>query len=153
MAKLSVKLQKPTIELPVKAKDAAGEVDTIKVGFKRYEQKDSQAKLKKLQEILKAEEENEELTTEQLDRAIAEEIVYIKDVNLELEDDNNKVKKVHIADTRTATPIPTLWETSEECLAVLTELYLASSPYRVGLLSASMKALVNSDFASGEIKN
>ena len=42
--KLSVKLQSPTIEILVKAKDASGATDSIVVGFKRYEAKEAKVK-------------------------------------------------------------------------------------------------------------
>lgn len=146
--KLTVKLQRPTIELVVKAKDSAGDKDSFKAGFKRYTYAETQTKFKELQAISLEANEGDDKS----DDLIKNEIVYLKDVKLEIEE-NGVTKDLHVADTRTAKPIPTLWETSEECLAVLLDVFLNSAPYRVGLLEASTKALINNDYSSAEVKN
>lgn len=177
--KIYVKLQKPTIELSVKATDASGTSDRIVVGFKRYEAKEAGLKLKELQslqnelyahamqdlaeqykhlgeEAPKADTPN--MTKEQAEQAlkkfITDEIVYLKDVqNLTLEDDSGKETELKVADTRTAKPNEPLWGSPEDCLSVLVDLYLESTPYRGSLIQAQQKALANVDMKDGEIKN
>jgi len=156
MKQLFVKLQLPTIELTVKSKDASGTKDYMLVGFKRYNVEDSQKQLKQLQHLLEAQvesiEENDRIETTELDLYIASQIVYIKQANLVYIEDG-KETNLQIPDTRKAKPIADLWETSEDCLSVLVDLYLASSPTRSALTSSLQHALVNSDFDNGELKN
>lgn len=147
--KVFVKLQTPTIELKVEAKDASGVKDSILVGFKRYEIKQTEAKLKALQETLENIED-----TSKLEEAIKAEVVYIKQAKVTLFDEEKKTEKeLLVQDTRTAKLVETLWENSDECLAVLLDLYLSSSPYRVSFMSGMQKALINSDFENAEAKN
>jgi hypothetical protein len=148
--KLFVKLQTPTIELKVSAKDASGATDALLVGFKRYELTESQEKLNKLLELMKAKEDSTDISD--VDTFIKDEIVYIKQSKLSIEEDG-KEKELTIPDTRTAKPVAGLWETGLEALDVLTSLYLASNPYRLALIIALQKALFNSDLSEGEAKN
>jgi hypothetical protein len=176
---LHVKLQTPTIELLVKAKDAAGNTDSIKVGFRRYELTEAQTKLEelsvlqreqytisrielqKLQTSLDNNNTLEEIaeptrTSEELKDAVSVflkgEIVYL--AGIELTDTANEVsKKVLIKDTRQAKPNEPLWETPSECLDVLLDMYLASAPYRGSLIDAVQKALLNTDYKQAEQGN
>jgi len=151
---LYVKLQTPTIELQVKAKDASGNKDSLIVGFKRYELKETEVKFKQLQDILEETQTNNSLNSEELNTFVKDELVYIKAAKVESYDDETKVSKdIVISDTRTAKKIETLWDTPEECLDVLLNYYLASAPYRVSLISAMQKALLNNDYESAELKN
>lgn len=150
--KLYIKLQTPTIELTVKAKDVSGAKESIIVGFNRYEVKESQDKLTKLQELLAEANDNPTLTT--LDNFIKNEVVYIKQAKLELADsETGRSSDLVIADTRIAKPNDSLWVTPDECLAVLLDLYLSSSPWRLSLILALQKALFNNDYSDAEIKN
>ena len=151
---LYVKLQTPTIELQVKAKDASGSKDTFVVGFKRYDLKETEGKFTALQEILEDVQNENNLNSDALNKFVKAEIVYMKAAKLELYDNiKDTIKELSIPDTRTAKPVETLWETSDECLDVLLDLYLASAPYRVSLISAMQKALLNNDYSEGELKN
>jgi hypothetical protein len=152
MARIYIKLQTPSIELAVEAVDAAGTKDSIKVGFKRYDLTDAQAKLDKLQELLSDAQEAGSLSSQTLDTFIKDEIIYIKQAKLELEEDG-KSKDLLIADTRTTKPVADLWDDSESALDLLTSMYLSSAPYRLALILASQKALLNSDYSGAEVKN
>lgn len=151
--KLSVKLQSPTIELIVKAQDASGAKDTIKVGFKRYEVKEAKAKLDELSEIL-SNAPQDMVDVPEIDNFIKKEVVYILQANLELEDTDTKTNKtLLVQDTRTVKPNESLWGDASECLVVLLDLYLSSAPWRLSLLLAAQKALLNNDYSVAEIKN
>lgn len=151
---LYVKLQTPTIELQVKAKDASGAKDSLTIGFKRYELKETEVKFKSLQEILEDIQTENNLNSETLNKFIKDEIVYLKAVKVETFDKEKEVtKELSIQDTRTAKPVETLWETPDDCLAVLLDYYLASAPYRVSFISAMQKALLNNDYSDAEVKN
>ena len=148
--KVFVKLQTPTIELKVEAKDASGNKDSILVGFKRYEVKQTEEKLKNLQTVL----ENADSDISKLEEVIKNEVVYIKNAKVILVDDEKGTEKeTHVQDTRTAKPVETLWGDPDECLAVLLDLYLASAPYRVSFMTSMQRALINNDFDSAEAKN
>ena len=149
---IAIKLQTPTIELPVKAKDASGAKDVITVGFKRYPIEEAQAKLDLLQDLLDSADKTKSLESNELDTFITNEIVYIKQIKLEL-DDNGKARELAIPDTRQAKPIADLWETGDECLSVLLKMYLSSAPYRLALILAGQKALLNNDYTQDELKN
>jgi hypothetical protein len=177
--RIYVKLQKPTIEMVVKATDASGTSDRLVVGFKRYDNKEATLKLQELQKIQNelyahamkdlAEQykhlgedapksETPLLSKEQAELAlknfVCNEIVYLKDIqNLTLQDESGKEIELKVADTRTAKPNEPLWGTSEECLSVLVDLYFDSNPYRGSLIQAQQKALANVDLKDGEIKN
>lgn len=177
--RIYVKLQKPTIEMVVKATDASGTSDRLVVAFKRYDSKEAGLKLKEMQKIQNelyahamedlAEQykhlgeksikhEAPTITKEQADLAlksfISNEIVYLKDIqNLTLQDESGKEIELKVADTRTAKPNEPLWGTPEECLSVLVDLYFDSTPYRGSLIEAQQRALANVDIKDGEIKN
>lgn len=150
--RIYAKLQTPTIELKVSAKDAAGIKDSITVGFKRYEVKQSQEKLVALQELLTTLQAESSEDSEILNAFVKSEVVYIKQVKLDLEEDG-KSKELLIQDTRSTKPIAGLWDDSDGALDVLTNLYLASSPYRLALILATQKALFNGDYSDAELKN
>jgi hypothetical protein len=151
---LYVKLQTPTIELQVKAKDASGTKDSLVVGFKRYDLKETEGKFKALQSILEDIQDENNLNSETLNKFIKDEIVYLKSVKVEVYDkEKETTKELSIVDTRTTKPVETLWETPDDCLDVLLGYYLASAPYRVSLISAMQKALLNNDYESAEVKN
>lgn len=178
---IHLKLQKPTIELLIKAKDSAGEKDQVRVGFKRYNLEEANGKLKELKlyqdniYLYSVQELREEYkllgedkdvsklpeptlsleeTKKKLDNFIKNQIVYLKDINgLIRIDADGKEKEFSVSDTRTVKPIETLWGTPEECLSVLVDSFLESAPYRVSFISGVQKALSNVDYQDGEIKN
>jgi len=177
--KFFVKLQSPSVELKVQAQDCTGIKDNIVVGFKRYDIIKSKAKAEQLQDLQTqlylntmvdlaeqyklvnidnetkasaAPRISEEEALESISQFIKDEILYIKDVNLTVED-NGIAKELKIADTRSAKPNEPLWATPEECLSVLVDSFLESAPYRGSLIAAQQKALANVDIKDGEIKN
>ena len=79
---LYVKLQTPTIELQVKAKDASGSKDTFIVGFKRYDLKETEGKFTSLQDILEDVQNENNLNSEALNKFVKSEIVYMKAAKL-----------------------------------------------------------------------
>lgn len=143
MAKqLFVKLQTPTIELKVEAKDASGITGAIKVGFKRYTIEELQ---KKFENPTKLENETD------LD-FLTKEIIYIKDATLEVYDNGVYVEDLVIKDSREAEPNE-FFQEPKEALAVLLGYYLNSSPWKNALLKSYQEALFNTNFAEGELKN
>lgn len=152
-AKLFIKLQTPTIELKVSAKDAAGTKDSFVAGFKRYELATAQTKLEQLQEIFESVSKGTSLDSKELNTFIKNEIVFLKQIKLDLADENGSSKELSIADTRTVKPNEGLWESADECLAVLLDMYLGSAPYRLSLITALQKALLNNDYSEAEVKN
>lgn len=150
--KLSVKLQAPTIELEIEAKDASGKKDKIVVGFKRYEIDEANTKIEILKDLLESAKTDQSLQLKELDSYLEKEIVYILKATLNVEEDS-KTKELTVTDTRVAKPIADLWENGEECLSVLLKMYLSSSPYRLALILAAQKALFNSDFNTDRLGN
>lgn len=150
MAKqLHLKLQTPTIELPVSFKDSSFAKDSIIVGFKRYNLTEAEKVLEELADIAA----NTTVTNlDNLNNFIKSKVVYVKKVELTVDEDG-KETKITVADTRTVKPVDGLWEGSEDCLAALLDLYLDSAPYRSSLMEALNKALLNVDFSEGERKN
>jgi len=140
--RLNLKLQTPTIELKVQAKDPSGATDTILVGFKRYSFSEAQEKFE-------ASKDSSEL----IDAAVKQEIVYIKQMKLQLEDENGKTKELVVADTRTQKPVESLWGEPEECLSVLVDALLDSAPYRGSLIEAMFQALLNMKLEDNSAKN
>jgi hypothetical protein len=176
--KIYVKLQSPSVELKVQAQDCSGAKDNIVVGFKRYDivkSKERADELQKLQTQLylntlvdlnkqyklanieqttltTSPEISEEEALSKINSFIKDEILYIKDISLTVED-NGTVRELKIADTRTAKSNEPLWVSPEDCLSVLVDSFLESAPYRGSLIQAQQKALANTELKDGEIKN
>jgi hypothetical protein len=148
--KLFIVLQKPTIELELIAKDSAKQTDRFIVGFNRYTIEQADPKFKEFSELLNAVTDKD--SAELVSKFIKSEIQYLKAVGLEYEEDG-KNKKLHITDTREAKPFEGLWETPDECLDVLLDMYLGSAPYRLSFIENLSKAFVNRDFEEDKIKN
>jgi hypothetical protein len=140
--KLNLKLQTPTIELKIQAKDPSGAIDTILVGFKRYGFAEAKEKF-----------ESFSSSDELIDDVLKQEIVYLKQMKLSLEDESGKSKELVITDTRTQKPVESLWGTPEECLSVLVDALLDSAPYRGSLIEAMNKALLNMNIGDDSAKN
>lgn len=140
--KLYTKLQTPTVELTVTATDVAGNVNSIKVGFKRYTIEELQ---KKFENPTKLENETD------LD-FLTKEIIYIKDATLEVYDNGVYVEDLVIKDSREVEPNE-FFQEPKEALAVLLGYYLNSSPWKNALLKSYQEALFNTNFAEGELKN
>lgn len=142
--KVNLKLQTPTIELKLSVKDASGASDTILVGFKRYSFNEAKERFETFSN-----------SDALIDDVLREEIVYIKQMKLTLEDDAGKSRDLVIADSRTQKPVESLWGESEakDCLSVLVDLLLDSAPYRGSLIDAMNKALLNMNVGDDSVKN
>jgi hypothetical protein len=79
-------------------------------------------------------------------------VCYVKNASLSLEIDD-KATDLLIADSRDVKPIESLWETSDECLVVLLDIYLGHPSYKDSLINVIPKLLFNTDFKDGELKN
>lgn len=147
MAKqLFVKLQSPTVDVTVNSEpDASGQSASIVVGFKRYT-------LDKIESILEQFKESASSEADAIE-FIKSQIVYIKNVSLDIYDDEQFVETLVIEDTRTTQPFAPFWETSKEALAVLSSHYLNSTPWKGQLTNGFMTALVNKDYKEAEVKN
>ena len=150
--KLYVKLQAPTIELSINAKDGGNTQASLIAGFKRYQSEQGESKLKEFQELLGR---TDEVGKNAITAFIANEIVYLKKAPIVVEDtDTGTLKDVVVKDTRDAIkPNETLWDSPKECLDVLLSHYLESNPWRVSLIEGILKALTNMDFSSESAKN
>lgn len=149
MAKnLYIKLQSPVVELEVKTKDCSGKEESLLVGFKRYDIKVSEDKLKTFLSLI---EKDESTSKEYLNGFIKGEVSYLKNVQLDIEEDG-VVKPILVKDTRDVA-FPDIWKTAEECLGGLLDLYLMSSPWRVPFITTLQKAMYNVDLDSLNIKN
>ena len=157
--KLYVELQQPVIELTITARDSTKQKSKIIVGFKRFEAKESTKLLNKMQELLKeiaaelSDPNIDKIDTEELDNFIKEKILYIRQASLVTIQEDGSKSTLTIQDTRKAKPLEDFWETSEDCLIALLDMYLASSPWRSSFNIALQKALVNNDFEEDELKN
>ena len=79
-------------------------------------------------------------------------ILFIKNASVTVELDG-KSKDILITDTRDTLVIESLWETPEESLAVLLDVYLGHPAYKDSLLTTVPKLVFNSDIKDGELKN
>lgn len=148
--KLFILLQKPTIELELVAKDSAKQSDRFIVGFNRYTIEEADPKFKEFTQLLSNTTDKE--SAEAVSKFIKNEIQFLKSVNIEYEEEG-KIKKLNIQDTRQVKPLEGLWESPEECLDVLLDSYLGSAPYRLSFIENISKAFVNRDFEEDKIKN
>lgn len=150
-----VKLQTPSIELKVSAKDSSGKTDSIIVGFKRYELSIAEKKIKELVSAWESSIKEDASDADKLtfEIFVRNEILYLKNLKLTLVDDKSVERELAISDTRTAKIYEGLWDTPDACLSVLVNLYLSSAPYRLSLLTALQKAFLNADFEAAEAKN
>jgi len=157
MKQLYVRLQTPVIELTVKAKDSSGANDKIVVGFKRYNLEEAEKQLKEFQEVIEQQLEDMQEGTaisEEVNSFIKDKVVYIKQAKLEIYDtEADKTVELVIPDTRKAKPNEDFWESPDECLDALLDLYLSAAPWRSSLITALQKALLNMDYEAEQLKN
>lgn len=78
-------------------------------------------------------------------------IAFIKNASLETEEDG-VIKDIIIADSAKAVKIESLWDTPEECLAVLLDLYFLNIPIRDSLISKIVDTIYNIN-AEAKVKN
>jgi hypothetical protein len=146
MRKVIVALGQPTIDMPVKGKDASGNSAVITAVFKRYNEKKTQELLNEVTEI-----SQNIYAAGNLEKAILilrREIVALKEVTLLDAEDGQPV--VTIADTRavltsrevavevgTKDEEPAPWELGpDKCLAFLLDLYLATPAWGAAFIRA-----------------
>jgi len=137
MKKVIVALGQPTIDMPVKGKDASGNSAVITAVFKRYNEKKTQELLNEVTEI-----SQNIYATGNLEKAILilrREIVALKEVTLLDAEDGQPV--VTIQDTRAVIAIkdeePAPWELGpDRCLAFLLDLYLATPAWGAAFIKA-----------------
>lgn len=97
-----------------------------------------------LLEQQKAIQENQE---EALLTFYKDQIVFLRNIEVTIED-----KDLSIKDTRDVTPIESLWENGEDCLAVLLNTFLNYVPFRDSLFTKLTQAIFNPT-ESGKTKN
>lgn len=176
--KLYVKLQTPTIELPITATDPSGASDKITVGFRREDPKVANRILDNYSEIAdkylrmlygqpldeKPTEDNLETVDyskeaigeveQEIANLIFKSVIYIKGAKIaEIDDDTGEVTHVTINDTRKAKPNEGFWEDADGCLVALLDMYLSASPWKASFSSAYQKTLVNIDTSEAKRKN
>jgi hypothetical protein len=150
--KLCIALQTPSIELVVKAVDAADTAASILVGFKRFAAKEAQEQLKQYDIISSSDSSDEEKATA-LENFIKSHILYIKNASASVYDGETLVEEIKISDTRTPPEFKDFWNDSKECLSVLVDNYLSSPPWKSPLYKAHSKALLNIDYEKEALKN
>ena len=175
--RLFVKLQTPSVELPISATDASGASDKMIVGFRREDPKtasrllDTYSKLtgdylrlllgQPLEgDVTEEDSETVEYSRESIEEKegeisslIASSIIYIKGASLAEVDDDGKETKLTIQDTRKAQPKEDFWEDEASCLAALLDMYLAAPPWKSSLSSGYQKTLLNIDTSGAKRKN
>lgn len=130
--KLYVKLQTPTIEMPITAIDAAGVETTMFVGFKRYD----------LTEIVERIAQWELLDS--IEDLVRAEIIYVKDISVEIEDDETgKITPYLIKDTRNEKKIEGLWDTPEDCYQLVITKLFNSPPYKLAIIDTFNNIFLN----------
>jgi hypothetical protein len=150
-----IELQTPTVEIPVMAKDAGGIPAKIIVGFKRYEAAEGFEKAKEFSKLVDGiSPEDGKEGIQKVSDAIAEEIIYLRDVKLKLPQENGKFKERRVLDTRTEKDEPELWGAADNCLPKLLSKYLSSTPWRSSFITALYSAFTNTQLGQeAEVKN
>lgn len=130
--KLYVKLQTPSVELPLTVRDAGGKEATLHVGFRRYDIKDMEAKVAEWQKY------------DDMDKVLEKEIIYFLNAEVEIEEDN-EISSYIVKDTRVEPKNDGLWNNEKECLALLLSKYMNSLPWKNGMFELFNKTLTNMD--------
>jgi hypothetical protein len=147
MKKLYLKLQSPVIELKVQCRDGSGASTSFVVGFKRHGKTEAENRLKAFQDMF-----TESVQTGLLDKFIKDEILYVKDIEFDVEDtETGAVTHILVKDSRKEKK-GDAWEDADECLELLKSLLFDSNPYATAIYGAYPKALVNVDL-SNELGN
>ena len=183
MTVLKIKTSKPYVEREVKAKDIDSKftigikVYPVSEGRKLLREYSKLAgvtqaskSIKELEELKDNTELSQEelelkfneisdtidnLTTEQsekFDTFYKKHVLFLKNVSLVLEEDGVD-KTMSIPDTREAAPIESLWNTPDECLVVLLNLYLDDGFFRDSLINTITSVIFNIDIKGEELKN
>jgi len=80
-------------------------------------------------------------------------ILFLKSAYLAYEDAAGKKVDVSVTDTRDAKPLEFLWESAEECLPVLLDVYFDSPYYRDSLITSITETIFNYSAKENERKN
>jgi hypothetical protein len=141
--KLYLRLQSPVIELKISCRDGGGTQASFTVGFRRHGKVEAEDKLKAFQDLFSS----EGVKTTQLDDFIKDDIMYVKDIDFDVEDtETGALSHVSVKDSRKEKK-GELWEDSDECLTTLKDMLFDSNPYATALYGAFPKALVNIDLS------
>lgn len=141
-----VQLQTPTIEVLIEAEDSVKKKDSLTAGFKRYESK-------KADEILKQLQNSSEENLDNENKIIKDNIIYLKNVTIDIYDNGDFKEKLVIKDTRNP-PVSPFWENADQCLSALVDHFLASTPWKVSFSIGFMKSLANINLdKEAKIKN
>lgn len=149
-----IQSQVPVAELPVVSeKDAEGKTQTIQVGFRRHDADVAATLLEKFSG--KAPDGSDHtISDDEVKALLKDEIIFIKKGAVVAFDEEDtaflKPEVIKVEDTRTAKAVESFWDSKEECLSVLVDMYLASTPWKGSLISAYIQSLVNIDIAAKE---
>lgn len=85
---------------------------------------------------------------------LKEQVLFIKSFTFPIQDEEGKVTNYTVKDSRDASPLGSLWENSEECLAVLLDALLDDSNFKEPTLKAIQDGVFRADIkAAVEAKN
>lgn len=144
--KFYIQSQSPVVEITVQSeKDAEGKFQSMTVGFKRHTLTESQSLLDSFKD----------LSDEAAKDLILKEVLYLKNAQVEIYDDETlaKLETIKIVDTRTVKPVDPFWADKDECLAVLLDSYLDSIPWKGPFIQAYIKTLYNMEIKEDKAKN
>lgn len=132
-------------------------------------------KLNKWQQELNDSYANSQLSDEEIDEKVAaleqkieqtletqrvklknfykEQITFIKNASLTIKDSDGKTSDILVKDSREATPLESLWEGPEDCLAVLLDMYLGSPSFRDSLQKKITSTIFGTSFDEAKTKN
>ena len=153
MKKLHLKLQTPTVEIKLETSDVIGQKDSVLVAFKRYPSAEAKEYLKQYQKLLDGlKEDLDEVilkqNTDKIREFIIGQVSYIKDVSLKIQENDDISKKLTnlvIPDTRLEKDREGFWESSEEALETLLDMYLNADLWFSEFLIAVISSLSNAD--------
>lgn len=150
MTIFKIQAQPDTVEIKVKAKDGSGSQKMLLVGFKRYKSAESQDKTDEYTAIVDSVGDHI-LKSQELFNFIKEEIVFIKNISLDLMDETGKKSKLKIKDTREQKTIEGLWTSSEDCLETILDSYFEWDSWKLAFISAVQSSISDID-VTGEIE-
>lgn len=152
MTTLTLMVQEPSVELTITSNDGSAKQKSLLVGFKRYPREEAEARIKEYEAIVNAPDFDINKSPE-LDDFIKSEVMYMKGLSVPYQDTEGNEKTIRVMDTRKAAKLETLWDTPEQCLAVLLDAYFQWSSWRVSFISAVQTALADLDFKEAQRKN
>ena len=114
----------------------------------------SEEELNERMEVLYAELDIlENIQREKLDSFYKSHILFLKKVSIAYEDESGVTHTLNINDTREAEKVDGLWETSDECLAALLDVYFDSPSYRSSLPNKISGCVFDINFEDEKLKN